>query len=190
MSNPHTFRKTGPRAYAVTLAETGAHLGTVDRVSPDHVKTHTKWRATMPDGTDLGSYHYSRDAAARVLADRAADDAEGITPAPSRLYGFRRPPTLLPGEDPATVVQVVERSGGRWLGTPARYNAATLADLGSGATLAIDAGAGWRLSQGDTAALAAHARGVLAADVAAQRAALRGAGYAGPWVEPDGNRTH
>jgi hypothetical protein len=71
-NNPHSFRKhpTITRGYTVTEKISGRELGTVDRVSPDHVKLHPKWRAIATDGTDLGSYHYSRDAAAHALADR------------------------------------------------------------------------------------------------------------------------
>jgi hypothetical protein len=71
---------------------------------------------------------------------------------PSGTYGWRVVPPIIEAGIPGPIVQVVECTGGRWLGTPARYDVETLAGL-TARCLAIDAGAGWSLTAEDTTAL-------------------------------------
>lgn len=74
--------------------------------------------------------------------------------APSGVYGFRRIKNI-----GGPVVQVVESTSGRWLGTPASYYAADVARWPAGQVVAVD-GSHWRLSAEDSAAFRAYAQSV------------------------------
>lgn len=66
------FRQAG-NGYTVADAETGASLGTVDRLSQDFQTLSPKWRAIAPDGATVGSHYRARRDAAVALADRATE---------------------------------------------------------------------------------------------------------------------
>lgn len=120
-------------------------------------------------------------------ADEPAIEPERLSPnmgdgpivtAPSGEYGFYAP---IGGSEKdagvaehGPVVQIAQlvRDGTAWDATPARYYASGVSDLRPGTSLAIDMGAGWKLTPEDTAALATYAQGKLA-DANAQQPLIR-----------------
>lgn len=84
------------------------------------------------------------------MTDEILPDGVG----PSGLYGWRMAPRMS-WETEGPVVQVVERTGGAWLATPARYYAPTVAAMDPARRLVIDGGQAWAVPLEDMPGLVA-----------------------------------
>lgn len=111
-----------------------------------------------------------------------------VTPLPSGRYGSRiaDPHGATQTDTYGPVVQVVQRIGDEWHGTPARHYCRTLLDDRRPGVLSIDYGQGWHLDETDTAAHLRYAEGALAESLAVSAS---GTVVDSPTPDPDSGST-